>query len=411
MTGSPYARIAEGISLRQLRLFEAVGESNSVRRASDLCSLSQPAVTQSLSKLERHIGHVLVERSASGSFLNEDGKIFHARTARLFKQAIEAIRTIGPETEAEAATILNRLTRAQIRTLVAVCDHGRLSQAAEALEITAASLQRAACDLEANVGQPLFYRTAMGVLVNPKGLQLGRRLKLALQEIELGLAEIEDAHGISQRQIVIGAMPFGGSVLIAAILERFIQAHPGAAVRILSESAGEVIDRLKSGEVDLVVGLLPEEKNPDLACEPLAETPYVVAMRRGHPLSMRGRAALEELQQYDWIVGTKGSSRRAVFDRLFEGLPQSKWRLITGAIPIIRYMLQQSDRLTLMTSYELLHEPSLAAVDLDVPVEAPSMGLITRTDWKPTRLHSAFVDLLREFVAQPRMADDFRRAG
>jgi len=409
MPESPYARIAEGISLRQLKLFEAIGEYNSVRRASEKCSLSQPAVTQALSKLERQIGHVLVDRTVSGSFLNEDGKIFHARTSRFFNQAVEAIRNSGPRlADADGPTILNRLTRSQIRTLIAVCDHGTLSQAAEALQITGASLQRAAADLEANLGISLFYRTAVGVLVNPVGLELGRRLKLALQEIELGLTEIAEARGISERQVVIGAMPFGGSVLIAVVLERFIEQHPRAAISIMSESAAEVINSLQAGEVDLVVGLLPEERNPELSYEGLALTPYMVAARRGHPLALRGQASLQDLQQYDWIVGTKGSSRRAVYDRLFDASAAAP-RLITGAIPIIRYMLQQSDRLTLMTSYELLNEPELRAVRLDVPLEAPSIGVMTRKDWQPTRLHAAFIDLLRGCVDQSNMHDDLER--
>ena len=82
---------AASISFRQLRIFEAIGDQRSVRRASDECGLSQPAVTQALAKLEEQVGCVLVDRCASGSFLNEFGQIFHARIKRFFEQTGQAV--------------------------------------------------------------------------------------------------------------------------------------------------------------------------------------------------------------------------------------------------------------------------------------------------------------------------------
>ena len=398
MSEFAYTHVADGISLRQLRLFEAIGEFNSVRRASEHCSLSQPAVTQSLSKLERQIGSVLVERTASGSFLNAEGKIFHRRTNRFFGQALEALERAGvAASPAEVGVILNRLTRSQIRSLVAMCDNGGIPQAAEALDITVASLQRAARDLEANLGIVLVYRTAIGVIVNPVGLELGRAFKLALQELELGLDEIAAAQGHSKRQLVVGAMPYGGSVLIAGVLKRFIDSNPQAAIRIMSESAAEVITSLRSGDVDLVVGLLPDDAGKDLALQALVNTPYAVAVRRGHPLLRGGRVSTEKLRNGDWIAGTRGSSRRAQFDRLFAGSPPRS-RITTGSPPIIRSMLESSNRMTLMTTYELENEPTMRAIQIESELDRPSIGIITRQNWQPTSAHARFIEMLQSHV-------------
>jgi DNA-binding transcriptional LysR family regulator len=398
--GDPaYIHIADGISLRQLRLFDAIGTFNSVRRASEHCSLSQPAVTQSLSKLERHIGSILVERTASGSFLNTEGKIFHRRTSRFFAMVVEALQHAGAaQSSAEANIVLNRLTRAQMRSLIAMCDHGGIQQAADALKITVASLQRAGRDLEANLGIALVYRTAMGLIVNPVGHEIGRALKLALQEIELGLDEIAASKGIGLRQVVVGGMPYGGSVLIAGVLKQFIDSNPDAAIRIMSESASEVINSLRSGDVDLVVGLLPDNADEDLNFEPLARTPYAVAVRRGHPLLRAGSVNMDMLRNGDWIAGTKGSSRRAQFDRLFAGSPPRS-RVTTGSPPIIRAMLEQSDRMTLMTTYELENEPTMRAIKIGEQLDCPSIGIITRKNWEPTAAHRSFCNLLRCHVS------------
>jgi LysR family transcriptional regulator of gallate degradation len=95
---------AASLSFRQLKLFESVGRLNSVRRASEECNLSQPAVTQALAKLEQQVGAVLLERRASGSYLNELGEIFHRRATRLFEQFEEALIALGVPGGREAAT-------------------------------------------------------------------------------------------------------------------------------------------------------------------------------------------------------------------------------------------------------------------------------------------------------------------
>src|SRR3546814_3107588 len=117
---------AHVLSFRQLRLFEAIGELRSVRRASEACSLSQPAVTQALAKMETQLGATLVDRRASGSYLNEFGEIFHGRVKRFFEQTEKAIIEIGAAVNTDAArAIMNRLTRSQLRMLVGVVEIGR----------------------------------------------------------------------------------------------------------------------------------------------------------------------------------------------------------------------------------------------------------------------------------------------
>lgn len=412
MTERGYNEATQGISLRQLRLFEAIGQFNSVRRASEECSLSQPAVTQSLSKLEQQIGVVLVDRTASGSFLNENGAILHSRTMRFFQQAADAVVASGASpTPEDAMLVLNRLTRAQIRSIIAMTDHGAAEDAANALGITTASLKRAARDLEANLRIALFYRTAMGTLVNPKGVELGRRFKIALQEIELGLEEMAENAGQSQRAMAIGALPFGGSVLLGGVCDAFTRAHPHALLQISSDGASHMLEKLSAAEVDFVVGLLPDETHDELAFESLARTPYTVVAGQGHPLANARSARREDLLRYDWIVGARGSSRRHFFDRLFDGGAQPPSQITTSSPAIIRQLLDHSDRLTLMTSYELHQEPTLRPVPFDHDLEAPSIGIITRRNWQPTRLHATFIAMLRRFVDEPGTVKCLRHNG
>lgn len=393
---------AQSLSFRQLRLFEAIGDLKSVRRASEACNLSQPAVTQALAKMEAQLGATLVDRRPSGSYLNECGLVFRARVKRFFEQAERAIIEIGAAVNAEGArAIVNRLSRSQLRTLVGVMEHGSFEQASESFAISAASLQRAARDLQGNVRVSLFYRTAAGMLVSPQGMKLGLMIKLAMQEIEMGVIEIDSALVGSAAPVVIGAMPFGGSVLLASVLDRFLALHPSADVRIMNESAVEMTKCLRAGDVDFVVGLLPEQTPPELVFEPLVATPYAVVARQGHPLARAGKVTIDELMAYDWIIGTPGSSRRACFDRMFEGASAPQTHVATCAPPIIRHLLKGSDRLTLMTSYEVSHEDGLCALHCGPIEPVPFIGITTRADWLPTSVQSAFIDVIRAHASAP----------
>lgn len=393
------------ISFRQLRVFETIGDLKSVRRASEECGLSQPAVTQALAKLEDKIGAELVDRCASGSYLNELGLVFHARVKRFFQQIAVAIMEAGAAATPESARwAVNRLTRSQVRILLAVMAQGSRERASDVLGISAASLQRAARVLESNLRVSLFYRTGAGMIVSPIGVRFGGKLKLALQEIDWGLEELETAQGRSTRQIVVGAMPSGGSVLVASVLDDFLKIHPQADVRILNDSAASMIKSLAVGDVDLVIGLLPEAGDSDLVSEALAQTPYLIVARRGHPLTRKGRVTLDDLLAYDWIRGHAGSRRRASFDHLFAGRAGPHSPITTSAITVIRHLVSSSDRLTLMTTYELEHEDQdLCAIPFSPILPVPSIGITKRANWLPTRLHADFIKIVRAHVAaKPR---------
>jgi LysR family transcriptional regulator, regulator for genes of the gallate degradation pathway len=409
MYGLDSEREAISVSLRHLKLFESVARLSSVRRASEECHLSQPAVTQAIAKLEEQIGASLLERGASGSYLNPLGVIFHRRTERLFVLIEEALVELGVPA-GHAPVMASRITRSQIRSLIAIVENGSFAQAARALDVSPATLSRAARDLESDLRRPLYQRTASGIAATPAGAKFARKLKLATREIDWGIEELDSAKGSLRGQIVIGAMQLAGSYLLASVLNEFIAAHPQATVRIWNGSSGAMLRSLRGGDVD--VGLLRDPVPEDLVQESLAEAPYVIAARRGHPLLRKKKVTLDELAAYDWVVGTPGACRRVCFDALFAGQRRPTARVETSSLPTIRLVLARSDCLTLFTSYELMYEDdALAAVPYGPIEPIPAIGVTTRADWLPTQLQVNFLRLIRkQMTASLTPVKELRRA-
>lgn len=387
-------------SIRHLKVFDSVAQLNGVRRASDECHLSQPAVTQALAKLEEQMGVTLLERRASGTYLNEFGRVFYRRTQRLFAQFEQALLELGvPIGAIPIQRMAGRLSKSQVRSLIAVVEYGSFAQAARSLGVSQTSLQRAARDLERAVRTPLYAQTASGIVATPAAAEFARKIKLALREIEWGIDEVEAARGNIGGEVVIGAMLLAGSVMLASVINQFVSVYPNANLRILNGNADDMLRYLRTGDVDVVIGLLRESGSDDLIHQSLADTPYVVVARHDHPLMKKTVVTLDDLADYDWIIGTPGATRRRRFDKLFEGQRRPQTHIATCSLPTIRLLLSHSDRLTLLTSYELMYEEDVLTAVPFVPIgPVPAIGLTTRRDWLPTQLQTNFIELVHKQI-------------
>jgi LysR family transcriptional regulator, regulator for genes of the gallate degradation pathway len=188
-------------------------------------------------------------------------------------------------------------------------------------------------------------------------------------------------------------------VLLASVLNDFVAEYPNANVRVLNGNAEDMLRCLRCGDVDFVFGLVREPASQDLVNEVVAETPYVVVSRPGHPLAEKPNVTLNDLADYDWVIGTPGANRRARFDQLFAGRRRPTARIATCSLPTIRLLLSQSDRLTLLTSYELMFEDEeLVPVSFGPIDPTPAIGLTMRENWLPTQLQKSFLELIHKRI-------------
>jgi len=72
------------INLHHLRLFTAVVDHGGFTRAATQLNLSQPAISKSLTELERQLNVRLIDRSGRSARLTEAGQVLHARARELF---------------------------------------------------------------------------------------------------------------------------------------------------------------------------------------------------------------------------------------------------------------------------------------------------------------------------------------
>jgi len=386
-------------SLRHLQVLEAVARLKSITRASTEIHLTQPAVTQAIAKLESSAGARLFDRSITGTHLTTAGERYLERTERMFRGIEEALRQIRPVgDEAEMARRLGKITRAQVRALIAISQSQSQAQAAALLGISQASLHRAARDLERNVGATLYHRAATGVMTTNAGQLLACRLQLAINELDEVCEELRAGEQAVNRCIRFGALMLDPAALLGSVMVEFTRTRPDTIVKAIHAPFDLLRQKLRAGQIDFIVGVL---KGPadDLMDEPLFVDPYVIVGRRGHPLAAQRRVTVEDLSGCDWIVANQGAPRHAAFSRLFAAAGHEPTTTIeTHSLSTIRMAVAQSDRLTLLTRSELRSEGA-SGVFQSVPfpslTSAPVIGVTTRRGWEPGAERQDFLDLLR----------------
>jgi LysR family transcriptional regulator of gallate degradation len=294
---------------------------------------------------------------------------------------------------------VNRITRPQLQSLIAVSENSSFDAAARSLKISQPSLHRSARELERELRRSLYRRTASGVTTTSYGSELARRVQVALGEIEYGMDEIEAARGNVVSRVAIGNIPHAATQILSNAIREFLSRYPTARVRIVDGHYEDLLNQLRAGKLDLLYGVL---RRPDWATDVTEEllfaNHYVVVARHGHPLRRLKRVRNRDLADFGWIMPGPLTPRQQALQRMLQSVcAEPKISLETTSLQIYRTILAATDQLTLMSRFEAkLNDIKTLA---QLPFRSPHLrrfdGIATRIGWHPTPIHREFIALLR----------------
>ena len=189
-----------------------------------------------------------------------------------------------------------------LRYFVAVAEERHFGRAAARLHIAQPPLSQQIRRLEAELGEPLLYRTTRSVELSPAGevlLDRGREILAAVD------AAVEDARRAARGEYGRLAIGFTGSCTYAML--------PALAAALRRELPGVVLDlrgelltpaqvaRLLDGTLDL--GLLrPPVHERDLCTEVLRSEPLLAVLPETHPLAEAEAVPLEQLEHEPFVT-------------------------------------------------------------------------------------------------------------
>jgi len=396
----------KNFNLRHLRAFREIAIHQSISHAAIKIHLSQPAVTQALGKLESVLGTPLFDRRGRGMFLNEPGSLILHRVESALTLIEEGARIAlrsAAKGQARGFTNFDRLvTSAQLRALLAVVEAGNFSLAARSIGISQPSLHRTARDLEKLSGLILFNRVRLGIEVTPSAKTLAKHARLAFSELEQGVDEIQAWRGFDTGRIVIGTMPLARTIILPHAINALLEVRPNVDVSVIDGPYEDLLHGLRHGQIDLLTGALRDPLPvSDVSQEVLFSDPLAIVARAGHPLSKKKNLSVDDLAVYAWAVPRAGTPTRQFFDNMFAGTADAGARHVIEAssLVLIRGLLSDSDRLTIMSAHQIHHEEEqglLCRLDFDMSATSRAIGITMRQNWRATATQTMFLQFLRQ---------------
>ncbi|MGH6616663.1 LysR family transcriptional regulator [Sphingomonas sp.] len=392
------------LNLRHLRALSAIVARGSMSAGAQAVSLSQPALTQGLAKLERQLGASLFDRRRDGAIPTRAGLAMAERAEAAFRHLRAAVRGSGrgfarPE---------QLMTATQLRAFLALSDIGSFIGAGVATSLSQPAIHRAVRDLEQVCGVTLVERRGRGIALTEAGRRLARGIRLAGSEIAAGIVEVAP-DGSARGAVVMGAMPLSRAHLLPWAIARVADAAPLTRFDVVEGSWRDLVEPLRDGAIDFMIGALrPQPGPPDLEQQPLMRDRLAIVARAGHPLAgakAPGRAALAH---YPWIVGRAGSPIRTVWDEMFRGDATPNAPIECGSVMVIRGLLRERDFLTLLSPDQIALEIDsgmLATVGPPLEESERMIGITTRAGWRPTHVQALFINALKEIAVQLRTQD------
>lgn len=392
------------LNLRHLRAIGHIVAERSLNRAADAAGLSQPALTQGLGKLERQLGTSLFERSPDGMTATAAGLALAERTERAFTLLAGVGRRGGKRGFARPDALM---TATQAEAFLHFADAGGFAGAAASSGLSQPAIHRAVRELEAIWATPLAERRGRGMVLTTAGRALARGVRLAAGEIAAGIVE---ARGDADEggRIAVGAMPLSRALLLPHALALFLADARGTVIDVVEGSWRELVDPLLDGVIDLMIGALRSDPPAGTDQVPLFTDRLAIFARAGHPLA--GKAVdLEQLVAQRWVVGPVGTPLRHHWETLFAGRPLPPVPVECGSVMVIRGLLAESDLLTLLSPDQVALEVDaglLVRIGPDLTDTVRTIGITTRSGWRPTAGQARLIALLQRASDETRLQEN-----
>ncbi len=388
MTLSPF-----DLNLRHLRAVLAVNDCGSISRASSAVNLSQPAITQGLARLESQLQHELFERRADGMVATEIGEMFTQR----IRTAIEHL-SIGGKQVKNAPQLDRLITMTQMRAFLSLTDARSFISAAKQAGLSQTAVHKAVCDLEHIIGTRLAERRSGGTRLNAVGKRLSRAIRLSISEIAAAIDDLDIEN--HNPLIAVGGMPLSRTYLLPKGISRMAMEEPRSRFEVVEGNWRELVEPLRDGVIDMVIGALRPFEIKDLHQEPLYENHLVVASGARHPLAaMEETPSLDVLASYPWLVSRVDSPLRDQWETMFKDYPLTQKPIECASVMIVSRILADNNFLTLLSPDQVeiqIRSGLLACVGQPLLESRRIIGITTRRSWRPTVIQSRFIELLRE---------------
>lgn len=301
--------------------------------------------------------------------------------------------------------LLNRIRMRQVLLMLAIHEHRTLHAAARQLGTTPSAASKMLHELEEAVGETLFEREGRGLKLNAAGqavMNACRSVHGTMAGLGLELSKVRQG---SAEKVFIGSIMVALPDCLSGALLETKKIYPLLSVEVVIDTSDRLIERLRDGTLDIVIGRLPREAGPaarECVFRPIGEEEVVIIAAPRHPLvglSKDAAVPFESLIEYPWILQPTGSPSREVIEREFaaHGVALPTGFVETSSLLVTSTLLRRGDMLavaprSIAAEYE--QSGSLSVIPYAFAHRLSPWGSIVRKERHATAAQDRLLELL-----------------
>jgi len=395
------------ISLRQLKSVLYIRQCNNMTKAATELNRSQTAITKALISLEDILNRQLFERFSTGMMPTVYGEAFYQRillASKEFEKAGQAYEECFTNTRKyqNIPIFSMEISYKRLSAFIALYQTLNVQSASELLNITKAALYSSIRQMEQWLQIKLFDTGANGLTPTPYCVILTKHIKLAFTEIRHGLEDIANIDGITTGTVKVGSLPYTRTYLIPEAVNNLLIEYPEIDVSTQEGPYAVMEAALRSGEIDFIIGAVrSSDGSSDITTEVLFEDKLSIIARKDHPLASRKHISFHELANQKWVLPGPQTPAWKLLEETMKSynLPMPDHAINTSSLSIVRGLLINSDRVSLLSEHQIYYDKITNLLDI-LPVEMIGtyrpIGITMRKNTQPSPAAKLFLDKIRE---------------
>lgn len=275
-----------------------------------------------------------------------------------------------------------RIKFRHIQCLVEICREKSLKRAAEKMFLTQPAISKTLKELEEILNATLLVRSRAGVSLTREGEVFLHFAEMSLASLQQGMAGVEQVGEHGKTKLKVGALPSVAASIMPAVAAEFGEVAPNSELQIVAGAHGNLIDQLRVGALDLVIGRLGR---PDImqgiSFTQLYEEKVVFVVRSGHPLL--ANPDLTKIGNWQVIYPPKDAAIYPLVERFLiaHGIGDLPDRLETVSGAFARVYVRKTDAIWIISAGVVaneLQEGQLVELPFDTHVTRGPVGLMRR---------------------------------
>ena len=210
----------------------------------------------------------------------------------------------------------NPLDSRQINAFASLARTGSIADTARDLSLTNSAISHSMRALESELGCRLLNRLGKKVVLTAAGEAFLHYAENGLKCFAQARQTVQDFKEWGGQPLRIGAGAAVFQYILPAVLARLKEHHPNLLLTAKVVRSSEIATRLKTGDLDIILGSLPDHA-PEIKFTPWFEATLGIVVGSAHRWAAQGTAPAKELAKEPCFLPERSHPTRQLIDRYF----------------------------------------------------------------------------------------------